>query len=100
MLDSKSFNLPVKEGYEVRVEYNEDFVILHLPSVDKFTVAVYRDMVCRLDDFWQFSRTVGYKAIFAAVPPADKKINKLLDNLGFKFINYGEGRKVYIYNGE
>ncbi len=97
---SKDFNLPISAGYEVRIEYNEDFVILHLPSVSKFTPGVYKDMVCRLYSFWEFAQTVGYKAVFAAVSPSDKKINRLLDNLGFKFINYGEGEKVYIYTGD
>jgi len=100
MLDSKAFTLPIKEGYEVRIEYNQNFVILHLPLVDKFTPGVFKDMVCRLQDFWEFAQTVGYKGIFVAVEPNDKKIKKLVENLGFTFLNYGEGQLVYIYQGE
>jgi hypothetical protein len=97
---SKDFNLPISAGYEVRVEYTEDFIIFHLPRVDKFTPGVYKDMVVRLDDFWQFAKTVGYKGIFVAFDPNNVKINKLVESLGFQFLNYGDGDKVYIYRGE
>ena len=100
MLDSKDFTLPIKEGYEVRIEYTEDFVILHLPYVEKFTKGVYKDMVCRLEDFWDFAKTVGYKGIFASVDPNDNKIIRLIEALGFTFLNFGEDQKVYIYTGD
>lgn len=100
MEDTKFFNIPISGDYEVRVEYNVDFVILHLPYVNKFTPGVYKDMVVRLEQFWEFSHTVGYKAIFGAIDPDNHKMERLLVMLGFVFLNYGEGRKVFVYTGD
>lgn len=97
---SKSFLLPISGDYEVRVEYNVDFVTLHLPIVNKMTADVYKDMVCRLEDFWEFCKTVGYKAVFAVIEPNNQKVERLVLLLGFRFLNYGEGNKVFMYTGE
>jgi hypothetical protein len=100
MADSKHFSLPINGDYEVRIEYSEDFVIFHLPYIAKMTPGVYKDMVIRLEDFWEFAQTVGYKAIFGALDPNNTKMERLVEMLGFKFFNYGDGLKVFIYMGD
>ena len=100
MAGSKNLSLPINGDYEVRIEYSEDFVIFHLPYVAKMTPGVYKDMVIRLEDFWECAQTVGYKAIFGALDPENKKMERLVEMLGFKFLNYGDGLKVFIYKGD
>jgi len=99
-VSSKSFTLPINGDYEVRIEYNEDFVILHLPYMDKFTPGVFKDMVIRLEDFWEFAQAVGYKAIFGSIDPNNKKMERLLIKLGFQYLNYSEGMDVFMFTGE
>lgn len=81
-------------NFDVRLEYNEDFIIIHLPSIEKMTKSVFMEMVVLLNDWWDFFRTVGYSAVFAAVEPEDK-INKLVHMLNFKYIGQNQGYLIY-----
>jgi hypothetical protein len=80
--------------FDIRLEYNEDFIIIHLPSIDKMTKGVFMEMVTLLRDWWEFFKTVGYKAVFAAAEPEDK-INKLIHMLGFQYVGDNEGYLIY-----
>ena len=92
---SKSLNGIRGSCFDIRLEYNEDFIILHLPSIDKMTKDIFVEMKYMLDDWWGFVSTMGYKAIFAAVNPDDQKINKLLTMLKFEYAGSSEGMSVY-----
>jgi hypothetical protein len=83
--------------FDVRIEYNKDFVIIHLPLIDKMTKGVFFEMKTLLKDWWEFVDTMGYKAIFAAAPIEDSKINKLLIMLNFMPLDISEGYLVYKY---
>lgn len=85
--------------FDIRLEYNEDFVIVHLPSIERMTKKVFLEMVVLLNDWWLFFKTVGYTGIFAAAEP-DNNINKLIDMLGFKYIGSNEGYLIYQFKGE
>lgn len=80
--------------FDIRLEYNEDFIIVHLPSIDKMTKSVFIEMRVLLYDWWKFFETAGYKAVFAAVEPEDK-INKLVFMLGFEYVGDSEEYHVY-----
>lgn len=96
---SKSFMLYEGEDFTVRLEYNENFVILHLPEVNKFDRGVLAHMKVKIDEYWEFFSTLGYNALFAAVAPEDKKINKLLGHLGFVYGEENEGLSIYYFIG-
>ena len=81
--------------FDIRLEYSSDFIILHLPSIDKMTKEVFVEMQYMLSDWWGFFSTMGYKAIFAAVDPSNKKINKLLNMLKFEYIGSSDEFSVY-----
>lgn len=83
-------------GYTVRVEYNKDYVIIHLRDIEKFTKKVFLDMQIRLDDFAEFVKEVQGGPIWAAVPRDNIKIKRLLGGLGFKFVNRQEDLNVYM----
>ena len=80
--------------FSIRLEYNEEFIILHLPTIDKMTKEVLLEMKTMLSDWWLFVKTMGYKAIFAAVEPKHK-VNKLLQMLNFKYVGEDKGYFVY-----
>lgn len=91
-----SKNLFIKgEGYVVRVEYNKDYVIIHLREIDRFTKEVFIDMRIRLEDFSDFVKEVQGGPIWAAAPNHNTKIKRLLGGLGFKFVGYSEDLTVY-----
>lgn len=91
---SKKLNGIKGSCFSIQLEYNEDFIILHLPIVDKMTKEVLIEMKTMLSDWWLFVKTVGYKAIFAAVEP-NHKVNKLLQMLDFKYVGEDKGYFVY-----
>lgn len=86
--------------FEVDLEYNKDYIILHLPSVDKFTKSTFFEMQYLLDDWWDFFQTVGYTEIFAAVDPNNKPINRLLRRLNFKPLGLSDSMRIWSYRGE
>lgn len=80
--------------FSIRLEYNEEFIIVHLPTIDKMTKEVFLEMKTLLDNWWMFWKTVGYKAVFAAVEP-ESKMNKLLRMLDFKYV--GKDKEYFVY---
>lgn len=86
--------------FTVDLEYSKEYIILHLPTVDKFTKEVYFEMLYMLDDWWDFFQTIGYNAIHVAVDPNNQKINRLLRKLKFKAIGYADNLRVWSYTGE
>jgi|TARA_R110002124_G_scaffold110066_3_gene263575 hypothetical protein len=80
--------------FNIRLEYNEDFIIVHFSKLDKITKEVFLEMKDLLDNWWVFWKTVGYQAVFAAVEP-DSKINKLLHMLKFEYI--GKDNEYFVY---
>ena len=97
-MDSKS--MIVYEGdYSIRLEYNRDFVIFHLPTVNKFTKEVLKDMQIRLENWLDFFSNLGYNGIWAAVNPENEKINRLLDRLKFSMQGFADGLNVYRFGG-
>lgn len=95
---SKRFTM-LEGDYQVDLEYNKDFVILHLPKVDKFSKEVLQDMQHKLDDWYQFFKTAGYSAIYAAFDPSNHRIARLLLKLDFVYQGNADGMHVYKYGG-
>jgi hypothetical protein len=85
------------ENFGIRVEYNEDFVIVHFARLDKLTKSTLLDLKIYLEDFHRFVRTAGYTGVHAAVDPDNKLVNKLIDKLNFKYQGLAEGLRVYVY---
>lgn len=83
-LTSKSFTINETEDYGVRLEYNDQFAILHFSYVHKFTKGVFYSMQVYLENLWDFLSTVGYEAIYVGFDPNNLKIKKLVGKLGFK----------------
>lgn len=97
MLASKSFTAVDLKDYTIKFEYNKEYLILHLPRVDKMNKGVFIDMKYRLEDWYEFFKSVGYELIFAAIDPNDEKMKKLLRMLDFKLRGFADNMLVYSY---
>lgn len=85
------------EGYTVRFEYTEDYVIVHLKHIDKFTKDTFRSMQFMLEDWKYFLRAMGHTYLWASVDKEDTKVKRLLGGLGFKYAGQHESMTVYQY---
>lgn len=97
-MQSQSFTLVKKDGYEVGLEYNEDFAILHLPFVKKMNKSTYKDMKLCLEDLSRFAGTVGYPSLWVAFPPEDLLLTKFVIKMGFELRGEADGLTVYERN--
>lgn len=86
--------------FAVDLEYNKDYLIIHLPTVEKFTKSTYFEMLYMLDDWWDFFKTVGYVEIHAAVEVNNTRINRLLRKLNFRLIGSSKNMNIWSYRGE
>ena len=94
---SKSLSWIKGSCFDIRLEYNKDFMILHLPYIERMTKEVYIEMTFLLEDWWAFFKTVGYTGIHAAIDPNDVKTAKLVKMLKFDYVGTSNGADVYLF---
>ena len=99
MVASKSFLMYEGEDYEVRLEYNRDVLIVHLPVVYKFNRSVFISMEMKLEDIYDFSVGLGYPSLHCAAPIGNTKVARLAKLLGFVFFADHDGYSVFKYKG-
>lgn len=87
-------------NFSVRLEYSKTYIVLHLPTVDKFSKNTFLEMQYMLDDWWDFFKTVGYSSIHVGVEPDNSKINRLLRKLNFRMIGKADGLNIWSYTGD
>lgn len=86
-----------RDGYVIRLEYNEDYVIVHLRDIDKFTKEIFQDMLIQLEDWSDFLKAMGRDYLWAAVPRDNTEIKRLLGGLKFQFVSHKDDLTVYRY---
>ena len=94
-VSSERFIVVQKDGYEVELEYNKDFAILHLPYVDKMSKSTYMDMKTSLAGFMNFIKVVGYSSLWAAIKPEDELMTKFVGKMGFEYRGQADNLAVY-----
>ena len=92
---SKRIRLVDKEDYGVDLEYNDDFVILHLPWTYKFSKSIYQDMLATMDNLEDFLNCMGYSRIHLGIEPGRTSTLKLAKRLGFNQIGHHSGHDIY-----
>lgn len=97
-IKSKRMTLVQKENFIVDLEYNEDYAIVHLPKVDKFTKDIYLDMSTVFEDMKEFLKVVGYDHVWAALDPSNKMMIKFAGKMGLSF--QGEAENMNVYRGD
>lgn len=88
------------KNFEAHIEYGENIVALHLPTVDKFDKETFLEMKEMLNDWDCFFKTVGYEETYAAFEHDDEKMKKLVSMLNFEYITDNLGFSIYRYIGE
>jgi len=96
-ISSKSAVFTSTENFELRLEYNEDFVIVHFARLDRITRGILLELQVYLEDFNRFIKTAGYQTVYVAVDPNNSIINRLVDRLNFKYQGLADGLRVYSY---
>ena len=66
---------------KLSIEYNAQFIVIHLPTVDKMTKDVFLEMQWLIEDWFEFIKVTGYKYIYAAVDQNSKRIKKTFKNV-------------------
>lgn len=97
---SKRLTLVELPEYQVDLEYNEYFAILHLPFVKKFTKDVYLALREKMEELAIFFKVLGYENVWAAVPEGDTLIQKFLTRLKFEQLGTANSMVVYGYKGD
>ena len=95
---SKSLNGIKGSCFDIRLEYSSEYIIVHVPYIEKMTKGVFVELKYLLEDWNEFFKTMGYKGIFAATDPY-AKINKLALMLGFDYVGESQGMSIYIFKG-
>ncbi len=95
-ISSKSLSGIKGSNFEIRLEYNENHMIVHLPRVDVMSKGTLIEMKYLLSDWLEFFNLVGYPAIYAAVEP-NSKAEKLAKILKFYYISESENMNIYLY---
>lgn len=93
---SKLLNGVKGSCFDIRLEYNKEYIIVHLPKIDKMTRDIYLEMVFLLEDWWTFFKTVGYKQIHAVVEP-HSKAEKLAKMLKFELLGEHQNTHIMMY---
>jgi hypothetical protein len=88
------------KNFEVRIEYSEDYFILHLLEISKFTKETFLEMKAMLKELALFARVTGYEDVFTGCDESNHKIRRLVSGLDFQFQGVAEGTCVYRYIGE
>lgn len=99
MVASKNFSIYESGDYEVRLEYNREVLIAHLPVVYKFNRSVLISMWAKVEEIYDFSVGLGYPSLHCAVPLDDSRVKRLAVKLGFVHFADHDGYSVYKYKG-
>lgn len=99
-VSSKSYTFYEGEDYGIRIEYNADYVIIHILYVHKFTKGTYLDMVNRLQDFWDFCHTMGHNYLWAAIDPDNQKLAKMIGKIGWVYRGTSDNMAVFSFEGK
>ena len=86
-----------EDAYEVDIEYNEDYAILHFAHLDKINKDILMDMKARLGDIYKFFTTIGYECLHIALHEHNVKLHRLVKRLGFTFMGNADGLAVFQY---
>lgn len=83
-------------NFDIRLEYNEEYMLVHLPKVTKMDKRAFVEMRVLLENWMEFFNLVGYPSLFAVVEPLSPT-ERLALMLGFTFVAPHEQQSVYKY---
>lgn len=94
-MDSKSLIIYDCEDFKVRLEYNQDYVVLHLPTVESFSKSILVKMQNKVVELLDFFYELGYNGIWAGCHESSNQTKRLIDLLGFEYFKDQDGLSIY-----
>lgn len=94
-MDSKSLIIYDCDDFKVRLEYNDEFAILHLPTVEKFNKSVLIKMQNKVVELLDFFYDLGYNGIWTGCYEDNETIKKLIVALGFNYVKEENSYSIY-----
>lgn len=88
------------ENFRLRLEYDEEFMIIHLVEIDKFSKETFLEMKEMLEEWNRFMKTVGYEGTHAGVPVDNIPMIRILSALGFTHIGTNDGLYIFFFEGD
>ncbi len=99
MPQSTRFTIVDTDDFQLDVEYNETFLILHLPRL-RPTPGVIKALKVKLEELEEFAYASSWIMLFTAIHPDDKAMRKLMKIIGAEYTGTAEGLDVYRYEEE
>lgn len=102
-LRSNSFLITTREFFDLRLEYNDQFSLVHLPRIEKVTKGVLLDILFNLQDISKMVKVMGkQQGLYAAIGANDRKMKKLVTMLNFEMLGHDDNLDldVYIFKGD
>ena len=93
-MDSKRLTILDYEDYQIDLEYNKMYVVVHIPRL-KLTKTVYSELSYKVFELWEFVKEVEYQGLWTAVPKDNKTLGKLANRLGFEYLGEADGFLIY-----
>jgi hypothetical protein len=94
-MHSKSFLIYEGDDFGLKLEYNKDYAILHLPYVNKWSPSVFKKLGIKVYDTLDFVKTLGYKGIHTGIHQGDTKGTKIVLMLGGEYLGTYSGFDIY-----
>ncbi len=97
-MDFKTTNLHGIKGtnFDIYLQYNEEYMVVHLPKVEKMDKRAFVEMRSLLENWIVFFNAVGYPSLFAVIE-SGTPTERLALMLGFTFAGPFEDQNVYKY---
>lgn len=98
-MDSKKFTVLENGEISVILEYNEDWVAVHLGAETEITPKSYKWLKERAAGLNDFVETAGYPPLMAAIPKDSGPFSKFVEKCGFEYKGSHDIYDVYAYTG-
>ena len=94
-MHSKRFTFIETENFQVDLEYNKMYLIIHLPRVT-FSKESLVQMQKKLHELYEFSQEIEYEGLWCAIEEDNKApVHKLAKKLGFVELGSSGGYTIY-----
>lgn len=93
---SNRFHIGRFKEFDVDLEYNDRFAIVHFARLDKLSKGIIDDIYFYFKELKEFVQSLGFDELYGAVPINNTLMNRLcLNHIGMEFIREWEGHYVY-----
>ena len=98
MVETQAFNkftAIYHKHFEVEIEYNEEFCVLHFARFDKLTPSVYKLCQSYIEKLSKFLRVMEFPSILIVVKKEDEKLNQFVQRFKFDIVAEHQGHNIH-----